>query len=268
MIHLLLLCYYSVCIWSNKYTRSSLGLDEMEQRHWKSGLDTNTNLKNRDSSRTYLNWMFSTGASVKSDTHSILRICWTWAPPSMTGSTGLACTFSCGDGSQGHNKDTCRRGRLLNKTVSTIGSFFRVRQQGTVDWRGYESWVFPGWRQTRWSSGTGWTSCCRRTHTCDLRERETVRTFQGINMINFTSVELESGLPRFCRYSDLSPICRSWFSKMTPLFLQTNLKQQEELFWLAKLILHSFCWRPTLWTLLYKTSSKMICNINNIHLFI
>lgn len=30
--------------------------------------------------------------------------------------------------------------------------------------------------------------------------------------------------PRFCLYSDFSPICKSWFSKMTPLFLQTNLE--------------------------------------------
>lgn len=29
--------------------------------------------------------------------------------------------------------------------------------------------------------------------------------------------------PRFCRNSDLTPICSSWFSNRTPLFLHTNL---------------------------------------------
>lgn len=29
--------------------------------------------------------------------------------------------------------------------------------------------------------------------------------------------------PKFCRNSDLTPICSSWFSNRTPLFLHTNL---------------------------------------------
>lgn len=40
---------------------------------------------------THLNWMLRTGASVKSDTHSMLTACCTWAPPSTVGSTGLVC---------------------------------------------------------------------------------------------------------------------------------------------------------------------------------
>lgn len=30
--------------------------------------------------------------------------------------------------------------------------------------------------------------------------------------------------PKFCRNSDLTPICSSWFSNSTPLFLHTNLR--------------------------------------------
>lgn len=43
----------------------------------------------------YLNWMFRTGASWKSEIHSTLNICWSWAPPFTTGSTDLACTLTC-----------------------------------------------------------------------------------------------------------------------------------------------------------------------------
>lgn len=92
----------------------------MEPRHLKSSLDTKTNLQYCSTRGTHLNWMFSTGASVKSDTHSMLRICWTCAPPSITGSTGLACTFSCGDGSQGHDKDTWRRVRVSNNRAPQL----------------------------------------------------------------------------------------------------------------------------------------------------
>lgn len=47
------------------------------------------------SSGPYLNWMLSTGASVKSDTHSMLTTCCTCAPPSTVGSTGLVCRLRC-----------------------------------------------------------------------------------------------------------------------------------------------------------------------------
>lgn len=68
-------------------------------------------------SDTNLNWMLSTGASVKSDTHSMLSICWTWAPPSIKGSTVFAWTFSCGDNCQGlyrniNDKCTSRRNSI------------------------------------------------------------------------------------------------------------------------------------------------------------
>lgn len=43
----------------------------------------------------HLNWMLRTGASVKSDTHSMLTTCCTCAPPSTVGSTGLVCRFRC-----------------------------------------------------------------------------------------------------------------------------------------------------------------------------
>lgn len=41
------------------------------------------------------NWMLRTGASVKSDTHSMLTTCCTCAPPSTVGSTGLVCKLRC-----------------------------------------------------------------------------------------------------------------------------------------------------------------------------
>lgn len=45
--------------------------------------------------------------------------------------------------------------------------------------------------------------------------------------VNWNEVLLPKKTPilaRFCRYSDLIPICRRSFSNTTPLFLQTNLK--------------------------------------------
>lgn len=43
----------------------------------------------------YLNLMLRSGASQKSDRHSIFMTCCTWAPPSTRGSTGFSWTFSC-----------------------------------------------------------------------------------------------------------------------------------------------------------------------------
>lgn len=43
----------------------------------------------------YLNLMLRSGASMKSDRHSMLTTCCTWAPPSTRGSTGFSWTFNC-----------------------------------------------------------------------------------------------------------------------------------------------------------------------------
>lgn len=39
-----------------------------------------------------------------------------------------------------------------------------------------------------------------------------------------TSPHCPQDPPKFCRNSDLTPICSSWFSNRTPLFLHTNLR--------------------------------------------
>lgn len=138
---------------------------------------------------------------------------------------------------------------ILWRDSTSTGSIFRLEMKKKtkmwsgamswatlVQWRGYESWVCPGWRQPRRSSGTGWTSCCRRTRTCGLRDH-TKRHGENHSANSPHSFQLSWSAacsPRFCLYSDLSPICKSWFSKMTPLFLQTNLWRASKAF--------SSCW--------------------------
>lgn len=51
--------------------------------------------RTQEAHTTHLNWMLRTGASVKSDIHSMLTTCCTCAPPSTVGSTGLVCRFRC-----------------------------------------------------------------------------------------------------------------------------------------------------------------------------
>lgn len=67
---------------------SDTALTNFEEKHigWERTQEAHT---------THLNWMLRTGASVKSDIHSMLTTCCTCAPPSTVGSTGLVCRFRC-----------------------------------------------------------------------------------------------------------------------------------------------------------------------------
>lgn len=106
---------------------------------------------------------------------------------------------------------------------------------------GYESGGPQGGPRWARSSGTAQKSCCHRRDTCALQRvgegsiQAPLIPYPATNPargILPTTLPLPStpipllghqNTPRFCRNSDLTPICSSWFSNKTPLFLHTNL---------------------------------------------
>lgn len=105
---------------------------------------------------------------------------------------------------------------------------------------GYESGGPQGGPRWARSSGTARKSCCHRRDTCGL-QRVGEGSIQA-PLIPYPATSPARGCcqqphpfstpipplghqdtPRFCRNSDLTPICSSWFSNKTPLFLHTNL---------------------------------------------
>lgn len=104
--------------------------------------------------------------------------------------------------------------------------------------RGYESAGLRGGPQWARSSGTAQKSCCHRTGTSGLQRvgegsiqappfpYPATSPARGCCQKHTPPVPSPPGhqdTPRFCRNSDLTPICSSWFSNKTPLFLHTNL---------------------------------------------
>lgn len=98
--------------------------------------------------------------------------------------------------------------------------------------RGYESGGLQGGPQMARSSGTAPRSCCHRRDTCGLRGGEGPGSVRVPTTSSCASLKPRPpgdpkpqphNTPKFCRNSDLTPICSSWFSNRTPLFLHTNL---------------------------------------------
>lgn len=104
-------------------------------------------------------------------------------------------------------------------------------------WRGYESRAFPGWPQTKWSSGTGWTSCCRRTRTCDLRG-----TWDCEKRSGFISPQLSRNAAHPGSAGTLTWVQFAGAGSQRWLRCFYRRTWNDFFFSLASLILHSFHW--------------------------
>lgn len=174
----------------------------------------NTKQKRGQSAHTHLKCILSTGASIKSAKHSMLRTCWSWAPPSITGSDAFVWTFSCKPGIKDTTEDEYRHlvYGCLESIYTVAGNYISIKEYikthqkftniykihiywifssfyfiWSLVWsvgynshfiKGYDYWGHHGTPQRQRNSQTVLRFCSHRTRTCGLKCHRNIMLYQ------------------------------------------------------------------------------------------